>query len=170
MAARYGVLGHYGQADRSRLNGLAVKAGTPISAEADFFLQQALFVFLLAGNTVPRPRHRFEALQLQFFFALHAGSEFVVLDSLERFINQLQHGPVGIGLAEQELLRVRVGSLVGEIYGRIIVRGPPFLLGARDASQQFLAARDQLSFVVFETFLIHSHGPTIRSNFAITNG
>jgi len=55
----------------------------------------------LARETVPRPRDCFEALQLQFLFALHARSEFVVLDSPKRFIDQRQHGPVGIGLAEQ---------------------------------------------------------------------
>jgi hypothetical protein len=108
---------------------------------------------------MPRPGDCFEAFQLQFFFALHARSELVVLDSQERFVNQLQHGAVGIGLAEQKFLGVRVGSLVGEIDGRIIVSGPPFFFGPRNAFQQFLAPGYQFFLVVFESFLIHGSWP-----------
>src|SRR6267154_5946801 len=99
-------------------------------------LQQTLFVFFLASDAVTRPGNCFKTLQLQFLFALCAGSEFIVSDSLQRFVNELQHRPVSIGLPKQEFLGIGVGGLVGEIDGWIVVSSPPFLFGARDAFEQ----------------------------------
>jgi hypothetical protein len=121
-------------------------------------------VFFLARDTVTRPGDCLETLQLQFLFALHTGSEFVVLDALQRFVNQLQHGPIRIGLTEQEFLCVRVGSLVGQIDRWIIVSGPTFFFGARDAFQQLLAPRAQPFLVILKTLLIYSHSPTILNS------
>ena len=112
-------------------------------------LEQALFVFFRAGDAVARPGHCFEALLLEFFLALDARAVAAVPDAQERFIDQLQHGAVGVGLAEQKFLGIGIGSLVGKIHGRIVVGCPAFLFSPRDGLEQFLAPGRQFLLVVF---------------------
>ena len=83
-----------------------------------------------AGHAVARPGNGFEALLLKFLFALNAGAVFVGLNAIQRFVNQRQHGPVGIGLPEQEFLGIGVRCLVRKIHSRIVIRGPAFFLGS----------------------------------------
>src|SRR5260370_1802459 len=94
-------------------------------------LQESLLVLLLAGDAVAGPRHGFEALLLKLILAVGAEAVVVFLDAAERLVDLLQNGAVGVGLAEQELLGVGVGRLVGQIHGGIVVGGAPFFFGTR---------------------------------------
>jgi hypothetical protein len=127
-------------------------------------------LLFLAGHAMPRPRHRFQALLLEFFLALDARAVAAVFDSQERFVDQLQDGPVRVVLAEQKFLGVGVGSLVGKIHGWIVVGSPAFLFCPGDGFQQFLTPRHQFLFVVLQTLLVHNHCPTLDLIVAVTNG
>src|ERR1022692_1404984 len=126
-------------------------------------LEQAFFFLFLAGEAVAGPGHGLEALLLQLLVAGHTFTERIVLHPRERFLDQLQQRAVVVRLAEKEFFRVRVRGLVGEIHRRVLVRFAAFLLRARDSTHQFLAARDQFLFVIFETLLIHRSGPQFGS-------
>jgi hypothetical protein len=52
------------QTHGTKSNGRPGQSWTPVSAGAESCLEQTLFVFFLAGNTVPRPGDCFEAFQL----------------------------------------------------------------------------------------------------------
>jgi hypothetical protein len=119
---------------------------------------------------MPRPGHRVQALLLQFILAFHAGAVCVVPDASNRFVDELEQAAVGVGLAEQELLGIRIGGLVGKVDSGVVVRRPPLFFCPGDRPQQFLTTRQQFLFVIFETFLIHRSGPTVHSWADATNG
>jgi hypothetical protein len=124
------------------------RAGNSTLAEAKLFLEEALLVFFRASHAMARPGNGFETLLLKFLFALDAAAVGIRLDAFERFVDQPQHGPVGICLPEQEFLGIGIRSLVRKIHGRIVIRGPAFFLGPGDRLDQFLAPDLQLFLVI----------------------
>jgi hypothetical protein len=116
-------------------------------------------VFFRAGHAMARPRNGFQAFLLKFLFALDARSVCICLDAFQRFVDQRQHGPVGISLPEQEFLGVGVRGLIRKIHRRIVIRGPAFFLGSGNGLDQFLAPSLQLFFVIIQTLLIHGRAP-----------
>jgi hypothetical protein len=82
-----------------------------------------------------------------------------MLDAPQGFVDQRQHGPVGIGLPEQKFLGVGVRSFVRKIHRRIVIRGPAFFLGPGNGLDQFLAPGLQFFLVIIQTLLIHKSGP-----------
>ena len=118
------------------------------SSKAETLLEEALFVFFRAGHAMARPRNGFQALLLKFLFALDARAVCIRLDAFQRFVDQRQHGPVGVGLPEQEFLGVGIRSLVRKIHCRVVIRGPAFFLSPGNGLDQFLAPSLQLFFVI----------------------
>ena len=116
-------------------------------------------MFLCTGHAMPRPRYGFQPLLLQFLFAFDACAVRVGSNTLQRVIDQRQHGPVGIRLPEQEFFGIRVRSFVSKINCRIIIRGPTFFFGPRNRPDQFLAAGLQFFLIIIHTLLIHSRAP-----------
>jgi hypothetical protein len=116
-------------------------------------------VLFRADHAMARPGNRFQALLLKFLFALDAAAVGIRLNAFQRFVDQRQHGPVGIGLTEQEFLGVGICSLVRKIHRRIVIRGPALFLGPRNCLDQLLAPGLQLFFVIIQTLLIHSRAP-----------
>lgn len=106
-----------------------------------------------------RPGNGFQALLLQFRFALDARAVRAGPDARERSVDQLQKRPVRIGLPEQEFLGVGVRSLVRKVHGGIVIRRPALFLGPGDGPNQFLAPGLQLFPVILQTLLIHSRAP-----------
>jgi len=118
-------------------------------------LEEALLLLFLAGDAVAGPGNGLEALLLKLLMAGDTFAEGTVADAREGVVHQLQQRAVVVRLPEEKFLRVRVGRLVGEIHGGIFVGFAALLFGARDAAQEFLAARGQLFLVIFEPFFIH---------------
>src|SRR5260370_7755907 len=116
------------------------------------------------------PGNCLQPLLLQLGLAVHAGAEGVVANAIERFVDLLQRGAIGVILAEQELLGVGIGGLVRQIYCRIIVSGTAFLFGSRNAPQELLALGLDLLLVVFQTLLIHACSTRAHFFGSVQNG
>src|SRR5271157_770844 len=109
-----------------------------ISAGAACRSEQALLLLLLTLNTVARPRHRFEALRLDFLLASHAEAVRPVSDTIERVVDELEDAPIVAALEEQKLLGVCVEGLVCRILGSLLIGLAAFLLRLHHLPLQFV--------------------------------
>lgn len=83
---------------------------------------------------MPRPGNSFKPLLIHFLVAIDAQAKFIGLDAPEGFVNQLQNGAVGVGLAEEKLLSIGIGSFVSQVDCWIVVCLTTFFLGSSDIS------------------------------------
>lgn len=127
-------------------------------------------MLFLTDRTMAGPGDRFQALLLQFGLAVQARAERIVPNAIERFVDLLQGSAICIVLPEEKLFGVGIGSLVRQIYSRIIIGGAAFLFGSSNAPQELLALALELLFVVFETLLIHACGTSVHFVGSIQNG
>src|SRR3989338_7110320 len=118
-------------------------------------LQQSPLLFLLAADAVAGPGNGFEALLLDFFLAGGAEAEAAVLHPPQGLLHQCEDVALVVRLAEEELLGVGVGGLVGDVLGGV-VSGPAFFLGDGHQALELLALGVQLFLVVLQAFLIHA--------------
>lgn len=129
--------------------------------------EDSLFLFLLAGDAVTRPRHGFEPFLLQLRMTTDAFAEFFLLNSIECIFDQPEERASVVRLAEEKFFCVGIRSLIGEIHRGILVRFAPFLLGPRDCFQELFAPRLKFLFVIVEPLLIHIllSNPAFQSRF-----
>ena len=119
-------------------------------------LEQALFHFFLAGETVTGPGYVFQALLLELLMAGDSFAEAIIFDASQGVIHQLKQRTVVMRLTEEKFFGVGVCSLVREVHGWVFIGFAAFLFGARDSTHEFVAPSDQFLFVIFEPLLVHS--------------
>ena len=123
-------------------------------------LKDSLLLLFLADGAVAGPRDRLQAFLLEFGFAVGADSVGALFNTIQGVVDSLQGAAVGIGLAEQKLLGIGVGGLIGQIDGRIVVSRAALFFGAGNAFQKLFPPGLQFLFVIVETLFVHSCGPT----------
>jgi hypothetical protein len=123
-------------------------------------LKYSLLLFFLANRAVAGPGDRFEALLLEFGFAVGANPVGTFFNTIQGVVNSLQGAAVRIGLAEQKFLGIRIGGLIGQVDGRIVVSRAALFFGAGNAFQKLFPLGLQFLFVVVETLLVHIREPT----------
>ena len=99
-----------------------------------------------------RPGNRFQTLLLHLFIAAKTLAEGVIANTLEGFVDLIEHITVRTGLTEQEFLGVGISSFVGKINRGIVVRLAAFLLRACDGFDELIATGQQFLLVVVNRF------------------
>jgi len=69
-----------------------VKDGRRIASR--FFFQESLFFFLLAGDAITRPRHRFQAFGIDLTATIHALAKGTFTDPLQRSFHHIENLPL----------------------------------------------------------------------------
>ena len=100
------------------------------SISARGFFQQSLLHFFLTLDAVPRPRHGFQALGVDFFAAVDTFAEAAFADPCQGSIHHLQQLPLVVALAEQKFLGIGTGSAVGDVLRSVFIRGTSIRLRA----------------------------------------
>src|ERR1700756_868414 len=121
--------------------------------------QNSRLKLLLALDAVPRPRHRFQPLGINFLTAGDALAEITLANAVQGTFHHLKKLPIVIALGKQEFLVVRTGGTVGNILGRIFIRAATVLLGTGDGAAQLLLPRFQAFFKIVQFFLVHDCPP-----------
>src|SRR5437879_9797445 len=74
------------------------------------FLQETLFLFLLARDAMLGPRYRFQPLGQHLFLAVRAESIFAGLNPLQGLVDHRQHRAVGIRHSKEEFRPLDAGD------------------------------------------------------------
>src|SRR5262244_2156780 len=79
------------------------------------FFQQTLLQLLLALDTMPRPRHGFQTLRVDFLAAINALAKTTFANARQRLLYHLEQLPFVVALAKQKFLVVGTRCTVGNI-------------------------------------------------------
>src|SRR5258707_4409697 len=110
------------------------------------------------------PRHGLQALGLHLAPALDAFTVASLVHSFERFLHQSKQRAIAVGLAEEKLLGVRVGSFISGILGGVVVRGTAVLFDSRDHSAELLLLCKQALLIALLALLVHH---LVSTNFQV---
>ena len=147
-------------AEEGKLNQAVPRCSSRLGNREGQGLKDSLLLLFLADGAVAGPRDRLQAFLLEFGFAVGADSVGALFNTIQGVVDSLQGAAVGIGLAEQKLLGIGVGSLIRQVDGRIVVGRAALFFGAGNAFQKLFPSGLQFLFVIVETLFVHSCGPT----------
>ena len=103
------------------------------------------------------PGHGLQAFLLHLTAAMGTFTKVAFVHALQRFFHQLQNEPLVVALAEEELLGLGVGSLVGGILRGLLIGGPAVLFDARNNAAQLLLFLLQALAERLQALLVRDH-------------
>src|SRR5206468_8134412 len=109
-----------------------------------------------ALDAVARPRHGFQTFCVDLAPTVNALAEAALANATERAFYHPEQLPVVVALCEQEFLRIRVCSAVGDVLCSLCIRGTAIFLSTRNYAAQLLLSLLELFLELFEPLLFHS--------------